>query len=306
MLPWWEMRDVLLNKVRDLATASGEAGVVDLITGRTFTSIVDDGTSVTVTLGDRGEGNEEPIMIEADFLVGCDGVHSSVRKWLGLPDAVLAGGTMFRGSIIVGEDQSEDLRAVLKGGIVPVTVTGVQGFFCLVFNFNEKSPGRLAWMVSTTNDITDDTTPLTLLEDVDIKSEEKRCLLFEIFRSSEEHHLKPYLPTKVLDFSDEYLSGLEGRWGGRGLVTLLGDAAHAMRPTDGQGGNMAFEDVVVLFREIVKKISTHELLGEFERKRLPRVSKVHHSQRERYEERMRGGAAKPLPHDFREWLLAGV
>jgi hypothetical protein len=39
-------------------------------------------------------------------------------------------------------------------------------------------------------------------------------------------------------------------WGGRGRVTLIGDAAHAMRAASGQGSSMAFEDVCVLTRAI--------------------------------------------------------
>lgn len=44
-------------------------------------------------------------------------------------------------------------------------------------------------------------------------------------------------------------------WGGRGRVTLLGDAAHSMRPVSGQGCAMAFEDAVVLVRKLETFVS---------------------------------------------------
>ena len=33
--------------------------------------------------------------------------------------------------------------------------------------------------------------------------------------------------------------------GGKGRITLIGDAAHVIHPTDGQGGSIAFEDAAV-------------------------------------------------------------
>ena len=117
---------------------------------------------------------------------------------------------------------------------------------------------------------------------------------------------------KVVDFSNEVLEQLDnGGWGGRGRVTLLGDAAHAMRPTDGQGGNQAFEDAVVLSRTLLhafekESVSIVEALREFEAIRLPRVKRIHDDQRERYEKRMRGESVGPMSKEFREWIEQGV
>jgi hypothetical protein len=95
--------------------------------------------------------------------------------------------------------------------------------------------------------------------------------------------------------------GAQG-WGGRGRVTLLGDAAHAMRTVAGQGANQAFEDCVALVRELTgespllpplsskttggKRVDltdfsdVDERLRKFEATRLPRVRAIHANQEE--------------------------
>jgi len=89
-----------------------------------------------------------------------------------------------------------------------------------------------------------------------------------------------------------------------------------MRPTDGQGGNMAFEDAVVLCRflassEVLTDLKTNvgtttaDVLGEFERARLPRVKKMHDNQRSRYEARMNGEKIGSWSPEFKEWASNG-
>lgn len=51
---------------------------------------------------------------------------------------------------------------------------------------------------------------------------------------------------------------------GRGLVTLVGDAAHPMTPTLGQGACLAIEDAVVLVRHIRQQDELEASLRMFE------------------------------------------
>ncbi len=69
-------------------------------------------------------------------------------------------------------------------------------------------------------------------------------------------------------------------WGhtwGQGRVTLIGDAAHAVQPSIGQGGCMAIEDAFELAKkltQLAKVQSTSALLRQFEASRSDRVTRV--------------------------------
>ena len=120
--------------------------------------------------------------------------------------------------------------------------------------------------------------------------------------------MKPFPATKVMDLSDGVLGTMGGGWGGRGRITLVGDASHAMRPTDGQGGNQASEDAIVLSRILTSSdaSSVAQHLREFEETRLPRVKRIHDDQRIRYERRMKGEDIGPMSQELKEWIEAGV
>lgn len=99
--------------------------------------------------------------------------------------------------------------------------------------------------------------------------------------------------------------GIKQGWGGTKRVTLIGDAAHACRPTDGQGANMAFEDACVLVRqELRKDIASEDLVLEFENERRPRVKRIHQDQAERALKQ--GKDWTRWPQEFMDWLYAGV
>ncbi|QRY49236.1 FAD-dependent monooxygenase [Mycolicibacterium septicum] len=63
------------------------------------------------------------------------------------------------------------------------------------------------------------------------------------------------------------------RWG-TGRVTLLGDAAHPMLPSLGQGANSAIEDAIVLAHALSVADDPRAGLRDYERRRLPRTTEL--------------------------------
>jgi 2-polyprenyl-6-methoxyphenol hydroxylase-like FAD-dependent oxidoreductase len=61
---------------------------------------------------------------------------------------------------------------------------------------------------------------------------------------------------------------------GRGRVTLLGDAAHPMKPNIGQGAAQALEDAVVLASCVAGSGDPEEALRAYERRRVRRANAV--------------------------------
>jgi salicylate hydroxylase len=66
---------------------------------------------------------------------------------------------------------------------------------------------------------------------------------------------------------------ITGNWG-RGRIQLIGDAAHAMLPSAGQGAGQAFEDACILGRWMNACPDPVEAFANFRRIRIPRVHGV--------------------------------
>ena len=176
----------------------------------------------------------------------------------------------------------------------------------------------MTWSLSTRFDPhSDENMTIHSIIEQNIPSKRDLAIVKEILSFTDDKLLEPFPKTSVIDFSEETLSSYTGGgWGGKGRVTLVGDAAHGMRPTDGYGGSLALEDAVVLSRVLkdtsIQSNDSHhshlpQLLRKFESQRLPRVKKVYDNQNERYEIRM-GSGKNPGPQssEFLNWLYQGV
>jgi salicylate hydroxylase len=86
-----------------------------------------------------------------------------------------------------------------------------------------------------------------------------------------------------------------------GRIVLLGDAAHPTMPTLAQGANMAIEDGYVLARCIDQGLGDLKgALRNFVRERQPRTSRITLQSREHYENAM---AVPPRPLMDRSWIF---
>ena len=73
---------------------------------------------------------------------------------------------------------------------------------------------------------------------------------------------------------DDVLDRPPDKQWGHGRVSLIGDAAHPMAPTFGQGACMAIEDAVVLADSLRRAIDPASGLREYENRRRPRTAAI--------------------------------
>ena len=88
----------------------------------------------------------------------------------------------------------------------------------------------------------------------------------------------------------------------KGRITLLGDAAHPMMPTLAQGGCMAIEDGWTIARCVDDNLDNLDAaLQTYEAERRPRTSKVQLQARQQFQNNKKSPAPPPLS---REWVFS--
>eukprot|EP00567_Pseudictyota_dubia_P007341 CAMPEP_0197435042 /NCGR_PEP_ID=MMETSP1175-20131217/2691_1 /TAXON_ID=1003142 /ORGANISM="Triceratium dubium, Strain CCMP147" /LENGTH=408 /DNA_ID=CAMNT_0042963969 /DNA_START=125 /DNA_END=1351 /DNA_ORIENTATION=- len=306
MLPWYRVRDGLLRQCK-------ESRGVKIISRTSLVSATERDGRVFVTLEEEGNDNDKDGDISTnttkkelvvDLLLGADGVNSPVRtRVLNGPPAVSSYTKCWRGAL---NDLPTNLRHVLDNPVAKMIKTET-GYFS-IFNFNASYEGFISW-VATSKDM-DAATPLDILDGIENPGDEEMARgLLEISTSLE---LEFSTILSTIPMEDEI------GWGGKGRVTLIGDAAHALRPASGLGGSLAFEDVAVLTRELVKvsedsgegeDVDTDipAALREFESVRFLRCKTILDDQT-RIAEAGYGSSDKPpltWTPEYKEWLFMG-
>ena len=192
------------------AVASGAV----LERGATLTGLVQDDDGVRVTLATHGGVRTE----SASYLVGADGVRSTVRGLLGLP---------FPGHAVLRSIMLADVRLDHPPENV-LTVNAVGDAFAFVAPFGDDWWRVFAW---NRDHQVDDTEPLDLEE---VRAVMRRALgtdlgLREARWTGRFHSDERQVP--------DYRSG---------RVLLAGDAAHVHSPAGGQGMNTGIQDALNL------------------------------------------------------------
>ena len=294
MLPWFAMRDALLNQIRK------HPDRIQLDMGLDLKEIANDPDSVKATFWN--EHGSKKVQMEACLLVGCDGVNSVVRDLLGLSPSVFCGTKYWRGSFCVPAS-SKRLVELLTRDDTGMALKFGQSIFAL-FNFHSSIPNTLAWALSTKDSsIVDGSHPWTAFRNVKddgMMDDDTREMLDELFAATNPDDLTHVWDLRTIDPSLG--------WGGTGRVILLGDAAHAIRPTSGVGGSLAFEDVVVLCRELAECSSSaiSDCIDRTIRKRQPRVTKVWQAEWDLAERMYKEENPIGLSPEYLEWLYEGV
>jgi 2-polyprenyl-6-methoxyphenol hydroxylase-like FAD-dependent oxidoreductase len=209
-------RDVLQ---RALAEAASKAGI-SIASGQKLTEIAQSATEVRATFRDGG-------VRSADFLVGCDGVHSRTRRAI-LPEAPEPAYFGLVGCAGMVEARDEPLAPGCN-----VMVFGKRAFFGAF----RTSRGEIWWFHNGAR-----TQPTEQLA---------RYGRAELLAA---HRDDPAWIGSLIERTPQVL----GTWPQcdilslpswhRGRVCLIGDAAHASTPSAGQGSALALEDALVLAR----------------------------------------------------------
>ncbi|WP_458242547.1 FAD-dependent monooxygenase [Streptomyces sp. MAI_2237] len=206
-------------------------------------------TDAAATLADPGDTGRPARVrtrdgeLEADLVVAADGIHSAVRERLfpEHPGPVFSGFTTWRVVVPlpgVGFASHETWGRGCLWGTHPLKDGRVYAYAAAVAPAGERAPDERAELLRRFGHWHDPIPAViaaTRPEDV---------LRHDV------HHLAPPLPAFH-----------------HGRVALLGDAAHPMPPTLGQGGNQAVEDAIVLAHHA-------DALAAYTEARLPRTTAI--------------------------------
>ncbi|OGM48511.1 FAD monooxygenase [Aspergillus bombycis] len=188
-------------------------------------------------------------VVEAKYLVGCDGAHSWVRKQLGLR--------------LEGES-SNDSWGVLD--IIPLT-----NFPDIRKRFIVKSKHGTLMMIPRERKLV--RVYVELPDDVAMRYREEQD--GEILMSQVEQIMQPYImKTKHIDWFTIYTVGQRvcRKIGLRNRIFLAGDAIHTHSPKAGQGMNVSMQDTFNLgwkLASVVQGILPPRILETYQQERLP-------------------------------------
>jgi salicylate hydroxylase len=195
--------------------------------------------------------------VEAEIVIGADGVRSVIRHALYGDDTPTYTGQMV-------------WRALLNGSDVPEDVLAPSGHIQWV------GPGRhlLAYYIrdrKLVNIVTQQDTDKWVEEGWSTRGDPDE--MRASFPEPEPHLEKLLSLVTACSKWGLFTRPLTQNWG-RGRIELIGDAAHAMLPNAGQGACQAFEDAYILARWMSACRDPAEAFANFRKVRVPRVHGV--------------------------------
>ena len=191
--------------------------------------------------------------IEADFLIGADGVHSDVRSVL-LRDGTPA----YRGYTVWRAISIAFPSSLQPGAAIEIHGPGQR------FGIGPVGADRIGWWASANS-----AAPEHLTGD---EARDKLLHLFkDWYRPAVE--LIEATPSYSILTTPAFDREPSKNWGHKN-VTLLGDAIHPTTPNFGQGGCLAMEDALVLARCFEKYGATEEALRKYEGCRYRRTAAI--------------------------------
>jgi 5-methylphenazine-1-carboxylate 1-monooxygenase len=272
------LQTLLLRAVRE------RLGPDAVTTGFAFAGYVETAGGVAVRLRSR-DGAEQ--VVDADVLVGADGLHSSVRATLhpGEGPPVPSGVRMWRGTtenetFLTGRSMvAAGTNSAVKIVAYPITPT-VDGRTVVNWVAEVRMPD---------DDLAADWTRRGRLEDVLPYFEDWRFDWLDV----------PGLLKRtdtILEYPMVDRDPLP--WWGTDRVTLVGDAAHPMYPIGSNGGSQAVLDAAALARCLAGAPDPATALAGYEAERREPTNQILLANRELGPERILQLVAERAPHGF--------
>jgi 2-polyprenyl-6-methoxyphenol hydroxylase-like FAD-dependent oxidoreductase len=269
-------RAELYRVMRDAAASRG----VPIEHGKRLIDVQDNGDGIRAVFADGSEAL-------GDILIGCDGVHSTVRRMID----PAAPAPAYSGLLTTG-GYTRSVRVDNAPGSYEM-IFGKRAFF----GYALAPDGEVWWFANVPRR---DEPPRGEVER--ISGEDWRGQLLELYADD----AGP--ATELIDATDEIMSmspihsipHLPVWQSGRMIV--LGDAAHAPSPTSGQGASLAIEDAVVLAKCLRDLPNPQAAFAAFEAARRPRAERII-----KWAARINNSkAAGPVARVFRDAMLPAI
>lgn len=217
----------------------------------------------------------------SDLLIGCDGAHSRTRQFVdpAFPSAVYSG-------LINGGGYT--------AGMVRTSAPETAYFvFCkrAFFGYHVSPTGYVYWFTNWPHEQEPARGAFERMTDAERREEMlslysgEMPIIREIIEKADESF--PY-------FLSYTLPKQPSTWH-RGPVALLGDAAHAISPSSGQGASMALEDAIVLAKCLRDIPDPERAFATYEHLRRERTTKT-------YDVGVRGDAGKHMVRPTQVWF----
>ncbi|KAN0016300.1 hypothetical protein ACTFIU_006264 [Dictyostelium citrinum] len=217
---------------------------------KSLKQIENDQIELTFTNND-GTLVRDPVI--ADLVIGCDGVHSKVRKYVTLDQfkPEYMGITMIEGEVVDAKNTcpeiynlvNQGLMFVMEDGIVMIAQQKSDGN--IVFSFAQKVDKD--WIKNQGFDLS------STSNSSDIKQFLKNKLIpswSPIFHRLIDLSITPFKP-RVL-----YRAPINQEWKSQPNITIIGDAAHSISPFAGLGCNIALYDSYELANILTKDMDS--------------------------------------------------
>jgi 5-methylphenazine-1-carboxylate 1-monooxygenase len=254
-----DLQMILLDAVRT------RIGAENIITGHHLSSFEQDVSGVTARFIDR-KGGRSLAPARATLLIGCDGIHSAVRAQLypeeGRP--VLSGRTHWRGVLET---------APFLDGRTHATM-GFSDRRAVVYPISrkvaERGRSRVSWVVNVRD------TRFAMPAHTVWGEKVSRDRVMDVFKQWNFDWISFADMIRRTDDIYQYPEADRDplpRWS-FGRVTLLGDAAHPMRPTGAQAGSQAVIDGRVLALALAEGPTIEEALRRYEAERRPAMNAI--------------------------------